>query len=534
MTFKHGLLALAALKLLAASPAIAQTQAEGTLLTARPAATAANQPRVLVRQIKFNGNTVMSEDALNRLVAGSLGKEVTLADLQNLATKVSEAYHAAGYFLAKAVIPEQDIQGGVVTIRVLEGRLGEIIVTGNQRFGEPDIRKHFDRLVKEKVIRQQTLERALLILNDIPGLEVSSVLQAGKEQGTTDLAVKVTEERRALGSFEFNNFGTRLSSRYRFAPAVDLPNLSGNGDVVNLRLVTGTTPRDLLFGRFNYTRPVNHKGTTISSYFVGGQSEIGEEFAVLGITSEVTSFGFGAHHPLWKSRQKSVSVDAGLDWNDTKQNLLGALTSADKIRKFRAGLSWDAKDNTGRNFASLTWHQGLGSGTFGAMRDNDPLSSRSASGADNRFSKFTLDLARVHRVNNRVYLVGRGSAQLATHALVVGEQLAVGGADSVRGYNQSQFLGDDGVNVSVEARFSPLRKNSDRFQVAVFADHGTVTLKQPTAGQSKTQNITGLGFGVRAVFPREWSLRADLGFHISNKPDTGATALPTIQLIKRF
>jgi hemolysin activation/secretion protein len=140
----------------------------------------------------------------------------------------------------------------------------------------------------------------------------------------------------------------------------------------------------------------------------------------------------------------------------------------------------------------------------------------------------------VHRINERIFLIGRGSAQLSSSPLVVGEQFAVGGADSVRGYNQSQFLGDDGVNVSLEARFSPLRKNFDKFQVAVFADHGTVTLKTPAAGQSKTQNITGLGVGLRANLPHDLSVRADLGFHVSNRPDSGGTAFPYIQLMKRF
>lgn len=545
MTFKQGLLALVAVRMLAAAPPVcadgdsslvaARPAGPGKAMTPPPRSAGMDQPRVLVRQIKFSGNTVIGDEELNAIVGPQQGKELSLADLQAIAARVTDFYHDRGYFLAKVVVPEQDIARGVATLRILEGRLGELIITGNQRYREEYIRKAFAKVQKEKVIRQQTLERALLILNDMSGIEVTSVLQAGKEVGTTDIAIKVVEQKRVQGSFEFNNFGTRLASRYRLAPHADVVNFSGVGDLLSLHLVSGPSPRDFFFGRLGYSIPMNASGTKLNTYFLAGNFEVGDEFSVLGIKGSGLSAGISMTHPLWKSRLRSMNLDFGLDLNDADQQLLGARTSADRIRKYHFGMTLDQKDRVGRNYLALTIHHGLGQ-TFGGMPAQDPLSSRSFSGADNRFVKFTADLARVHRLSERVYVIGRASAQITSRPLVVGEQLAIGGADSVRGYPQSAFLGDQGYTVSLEARFSPLRKQQDydRFQIATFVDHGSVTLQAPTPGQLKSQSITGLGFGFRANLPHEFSLRADMSFNVGQRPSTGGTAVPYIQVMKKF
>ena len=170
MTFKQGLLVLMALKMVWAAPrAYAQDAAllpvaatgKATPGKAAPgkAMMTAQQPRVLVRQIKFSGNTVIKDEELNRIVGPQQGKELSLADLQALAARVTAYYDERGYFLAKVVVPEQEIAGGVVTMRVLEGRLGEIIVHGTRRYREAYVRKTFSRVRSEKVIRDRKSTR---------------------------------------------------------------------------------------------------------------------------------------------------------------------------------------------------------------------------------------------------------------------------------------------------------------------------------------------------------------------------------------
>ncbi|MCS6861169.1 MAG: BamA/TamA family outer membrane protein, partial [Abditibacteriales bacterium] len=437
--------------------------------------------RVRVQSFRFEGNTVIGNEDLARIVAPYQDKELTLTELQQVADKVSEYYRKQGYLLARALLPEQEITGGVVTLQILEGKLGEIVISGNERFSENFIRKAFSRLQREQVIRQDSLERALLILNETPGLRVTSVLQAGKEPGTTDIAVNVEElkDRRDF-SLELSNFGTRLASRMRIIPSLSIANLSGRGDAMDFRLVSGSDTDDLFFGRLNYSTPLNHRGTRLNVNFLAGRFEVGEEFAILNIRGRGTAFGVSAIHPIYKSRAKSVTGEIGLDIKNGRQYLLGAKTSDDKIRSVRVGVHFNTTDRKGRTLASLFIHHGLGE-ALGGMRDDDPFASRI--GADNRFTKFTLDAARVQRLGRKSFLIARASGQVTTRSLVVGEQFAIGGADSVRGYPQSEFLGDNGFQLSVEARFTPNPEQMDRFQIALFADHGTTTIKRPVVGQ---------------------------------------------------
>jgi hemolysin activation/secretion protein len=226
-----------------------------------------------------------------------------------------------------------------------------------------------------------------------------------------------------------------------------------------------------------------------------------------------------------------VALEFGLDARNAKQDFLGMVTSDDKIRSVRAGVNFNTADAKGRTVAALFVHLGLGD-TLGGMDDNDPLASRV--GADGRFSKLMVDVARVQRLSRRAFLIVRASGQVTTRSLVVGEQFAIGGADSVRGYPQSEFLGDNGVAGSLEWRFAPNADKLDKFQIALFVDHGSINTKNPVPGQRKDQNLTGFGVGIRANLKGDLSVRADLGFSASQKPSSGGDVIPYVQIAKRF
>jgi hemolysin activation/secretion protein len=272
-------------------------------------------------------------------------------------------------------------------------------------------------------------------------------------------------------------------------------------------------------------------GTRLHLYVLSGDFEVGREFSILNIEGEGTSYGVALTRPLYKSRAKNVTLELGLDAKDAEQRLLGAITSDDKIRSVRAGVHFNTVDRKGRTVASVFVHHGLGD-AIGGMEDNEPLSSRV--GADGRFTKLTVEAARVRRFSAKSFLIVRASGQVTNRSLVVGEQIAIGGADSVRGYPQSEFLGDRGLQVSLEWRIAPRADKLDKLQFALFVDHGVVEVKNPVVGQNKSENITGVGFGIRANLGGDISVRADLGFSVGQNPSSGGSAIPYVQIIKRF
>jgi hemolysin activation/secretion protein len=149
------------------------------------------------------------------------------------------------------------------------------------------------------------------------------------------------------------------------------------------------------------------------------------------------------------------------------------------------------------------------------MKDNDPMASRFK--ASNSYTRINLDAFRIQRAgsSNKLFLIVRGSGQIATAPLVVAEQFNLGGPDSVRGYMQSEVLGDSGYSASAELRIS-MGKN---IQGALFVDHGTAYLNKPLPSERAITSLTGAGVGARMKVGKEGSVRLDWGFPLTPKPN---------------
>lgn len=486
----------------------------------------------LVKQITVTGNQAVKTEDLARIVQAYEGKRLTLTDLQKVAGLITEEYQKRGYVIAKAYVPEQEITDGIVRIGVLEGTIGEVRVEGSHKYYSTQfIKKHFDPIMKEKALNQSTLERALLVLNEYPRLNVQATLQAGKDPGTTDIVVKAENTIPIHLTVDYNNFGSKYTSRDRFGAQVDIGNVIKEGAVLSARGITGDTPSDMLLWRASYSIPLNTLGTRLAAYYAKGDYDVGEDLALLGMKGKSESFGISLSHPFIKKRLMSLTAEAGFDWKDTKQYLLHETTSHDKIRSLRGGATFEQTGVDGRTYASAFFTAGLGH-TLGGMENNDPYASRQ--GADNNFARFNFDVIRLQKFTPSLFLIVKGSAQLSLNKLVSSEQFYIGGADSVRGYGPGEFYGDDGYTATAELRVAPLA-NKEKFQLAFFVDNGFVSLQSPPAGVRKTQSLTGGGGGIRLVLPYEINIRADLGIPLDpNKSADGKTSMVYLQALKRF
>jgi len=455
-----------------------------------------------------------------------------LSDLEKVSDLITDAYRKKGYTIARAYIPQQEIKEGVVEIAVLEGGVGEIVVKGNNHYSTDFIKRGFTRVIKDRVIKHSSLETSLLLLNEHPDLTVTAILQAGKDPGTTDIIVNVEDKFPVHLTIDYNNFGSEFVSQHRFGTELVLSKyLLVEGSSLSIRGVTGSDPSDLLFGRASYIFPINDLGTKVGLSSSGGDFVVGREFAELDIKGKIWSYGISLTHPVIKTRFQNLTAEFGFESKDTKQFLLGTLSSHDKIRLLKAGLNYDRTDSSGRNFMWLSLSRGLGE-ALGGMENNDPKASRM--GADDRFTKADLILARFQRLTDSFSLILRGSGQVTTDSLVAGEQFSLGGADSVRGYPQGEFLGDDGYNVSTELRVSPLL-NKEIVQWAFFVDHGAVSTKKPPVGTKKYNHLTGVGFGLRLNLPYNLDTRFDVGFPVQPaKASTGDRPTLYIQAAVRF
>ena len=475
--------------------------------------------RIVIKEFRFSGNTVFTSQELAAIVASEVGKPLLFSELQTLAARIQSRYHAQGYLLARVVIPQQNIGADrVLNFRILEGWLGEIHVKGAHRFSADRVRRTL--LVNSPLgapLKVSDLERGLVLLGKNSGVDASSTLTAGNEVGSTDVEVEFKEERRVTGSVEVNNFGSENTGEYRIIPAVELPNLTGRGDSLSVFGVVTPDVNDLYFAQVGYTAPLNVRGTSASVYYSQGNYQVGQEFQVLDVEGDNSGWGVGLTQDYVVSAKTSFNFEAWLESSDMEQTMLGVLMSKDEIRKIRVGTNLDRRDLSGRSFVSLHVHQGLGE-ALGGMDDDSTLSSRSFGGADNNFTKVVGSFTRLQSLHPRLYVLLQLSGQYAAESLVAGEQIVIGGANTVRGHPQSIYAGDDGFVANIEARYSVL-PNDSRYQLAAFIDHGEVHTKEPIIGQDDWNRISGGGVGGRATLFDDLELRVDLAAPIGDKTD---------------
>ncbi len=200
-------------------------------------------------------------------------------------------------------------------------------------------------------------------------------------------------------------------------------------------------------------------------------------------------------------------------------------------------MNYEAVDLTGRTIVAFAVSQGLGD-ILGGMPDHSAISSRL--GADDRYTKFNLDILRLQRLypfyrgDAIVSAILKGTGQWSINSLVANEQFGIGGAESVRGYPESEFLGDFGYSVTAELRVAPLVKR-DLLQLAFFIDNGGVYVRNPMPGQGQSHIITGAGTGIRLNLPYDINIRADVGFAIGpDKNSDGKKTVFYVQAVKRF
>ncbi|TAL21767.1 MAG: ShlB/FhaC/HecB family hemolysin secretion/activation protein, partial [Nitrospirae bacterium] len=474
--------------------------------------------KILIRQIKLQGAALIEEQTLKTILSKYENKELTLSEMNQIAEDITANYRKQGYILAYAYIPPQEIKDGILEISVIEGKTGEITVRGNKSYSAKFIQRHLERIKQDPSLKEETIERALLILNEYPSLNVKASLTAGKDLGATDIAAQAKDSLPISGNLSYDNFGTNITSKHRLGAAFNIGNLITSGDYLMLRGLTGLDRIDLnklSYGRAEYLFPIDYNGTKMGLNYANSVYKAGEQYTILDIHGKAHVAGIYLTHPIIKTRKNTLDIKLGFDYKDVYDYLLDSIRSKDNIRVFNLGATSDSIDNLyGRNIITLTYHQGVRN-LLGGNGKKDPDASRL--NADGAFAKYTADIIRLQKLPGYNHLMLRGSGQLSEDNLFVAEQFMLGGAGSVRGFRPSSQSGDSGYFGSAELHLSPIYPETkilnqnigDTIKLALFADHGGVYRNNAQPGENKNDYLTSIGAGLRLYAGKYFSVRYD-------------------------
>ena len=456
-----------------------------------------------INEFDVEGDTVLDEAAIDGAVEPFLGPDRTMSDIDGARGALEKAYAARGYQTVYVILPPQTVKGGVVRLKAVETKIGSVAVKGTKYASDARITGALPSLAPGAVPNLKTLNSELVALNaQSSDRQVTPSMKPGSQPDTIDVALDVDDKLAVHGGLELNNKYSQDTHPLRLQANLEYDDLWGMGH--SLSGLYSVAPQDPANGEvyaLTYSAPV--PGTDIKLSLTGLHSN--SNVATLGSTDVLgkgnsatlnATWALGTVGDYFHYLQGSI---AWKDFNNTVSQ--GGQTNPAPITYYPLSLSYvgtfrEPNDQLSFNAGLTMSFRGLGSG----VNDFDNARYR----ADGDFLYFKGGANWLHNLPYGIDLYAEVDGQIANSPLISNEQFSIGGDGSVRGYLQSQGLGDDGIRSSVELRSPSLSQwmgayassHIDDLRFVTFLDSGRAWLHSPLAEQQDFYNFRSFGFGL--------------------------------------
>jgi hemolysin activation/secretion protein len=454
----------------------------------------AAEVRFVLTGVEIEGATAYPASELSDHYKKLIGTEVDLTKIYEISREIQTTYRRDGYFLTRVIVPAQTIREGRVRIRVLEGFISEVSVDGDLGAVEELVTSYLKTVTEERPIRLATLERALLLANDIPGVSISGLLQPSTtELGAADLVATATRKP-FDGLLVVDNYGDDFTGQWETALGLSSNSFTSLGERVTAvgfatNVFNGWSQK---VGQLSTSWRLGADGLyldTIASY---GDSNPGASLQDLDFKSKTLLLSATAGYPVIRSRNLNFSALVGFDFTDSNTDVFGTEKfSRDKLRVAHASGVFDFRDSwRGSNAASASFRQGLP--ILNATRRKDEFKSTPDGTGSSTLVRGTV--SRLQGLYGNFTLFGTFAGQYAFNDLLSDQEFDVGGTRFGRGYDQKEISGDQGIGVTTEIQYTrqPNWSFLQSFQVFGFYDYGQVW-NRGDSGVNDSLSSTGIG-----------------------------------------
>lgn len=465
----------------------------------------ADKIKLTLKKVVVNGNKTLSDADLSSVYADDLGKTITLTRVYEIANEMTAKYRNNGYLLSRAIVPKQEINSGVVTIRIIEGFVDGYTIQGETRGSNERIRVYADKIINSGTLNSKELERYLLLMNDIPGVTVRAVLSPSETTAGAATMTLIATDKLVDGMVGVDNYGNTYLGAVRLLGQANLNSFFKMGEKTTLTYLTAPDDEELNYFQATYAMPVGYEGTTAGasiSYTMTKPSlpsALGGSLGTEGAASMISLF---VDHPLIRSRAESLFVGASFDYATDRTNYdpaFASLQTEDRTRVLKLKGSYSLLDEyAGYNAAQVELAQGL------SILDSSGKAGENLSRAngDDQFTKVNFDVSRLQSIYGRISGLLGVAGQVASDSLLAGQEFGFGGASYGRGYDISELTGDNGLASKVELIYSqPVNlPDINDYQAYVFYDFGKVWNKNPAVGDDRSESAASIGVGTRVTF----------------------------------
>ncbi len=461
------------------------------------------------------GNSLLTQDAIERAVYSHLGPARTLADVEAARVALEKAYHDRGYQSVVVQASGESLPAGVLTLQVTEAKLGEVKVTGAKHASAEAILDRFPSLQAGAAPNLAQTEAELKEANRFPNRQVTPLIEPGETPGTINVELAVEDSLPLHATVQLSNDYSQGTRPLRLMGSLRHADLWGAGHQLTATYLVAPQDKDNLevfsgsylapFGNSRWSALLYGYKSNSNIASLGGTNVLGDGYAV-GVR--------GILNTPFKAQGLFGSLNFGFDYKNFKETI----TLPDVEEDIRTPIDYVAGSvaytfGISRDSDALNATLGLTAGIRGLGKDVVVIdgiaypvfgNKRGSLDARANFVHFNLDADYTHTFKNDIALFWRLSGQLSDSPLISNEQFAAGGLTSVRGYYQSEGVGDDGVNAAFELRSPSLGKwlgeFVDEWRFYSFVDGAYIRVRDPGLGAQSSFKLWSTGVGTRFQF----------------------------------
>ncbi len=447
---------------------------ESTTATAAPPATEPDAP--VVKGFEFSGNSVFSASDLTQVLKAAVGTPLDMKSLEQIVNLLDQHYASQGR-LGRSEIPPQDMTDGLIQITIREGRFARAVIEPEPHPRIPP--KLAVDLVetaqpKGQVVNLEALDRATLLLSELPGVSAQMSLRPGEKEGETEAVIRLGEAPGTDGSVVFDNAVVSATGATRTIGQLNRHGAFGRAETVSL-IWMHTEGSEFL--KVGYSEPLGSAGKRMGFNLSGSQYQlIAPQYASLNPSGPSNSIGLDLSVPWLRSRSANASMQWGYEHKNFRNETTAGLVSEYKIDLFSATAqgqrsdAWMGGGESAGSVQTLLGHVDLNGSPNQGM---DALTTQTAG----LYAKLRAMASRVQRLNPRQSLVATWQAQLASKNLDGSEKFFMGGSQGVRAYPTNEGGGSQGQSLNLEWQHL-LTPGKQRLTLSAFYDIATIDVNK--------------------------------------------------------
>jgi len=475
---------------------------------------------ITLKNIKFQGVTILGDMELHGLMEPFLNTPMNYEQMLEIGMVV-ESYYRQNNYLARAILPPQDLTEGILTVDVIESVFSKVEI--EQELSDlPNTQAHVTAIIENQQttgepLNTKSIERALALANDVPGISVQGSLRQGRDAGETELLLKMYQGRTRQTELNIDNGGSRSTGAIRLMATLNWFNPNDLADLLNI-VAVHTQGSD--YARLAYSVPVGTDGWRmgVNASSMNYKVVVGDQ-GMVGAFGQAITKGLEWVYPLLRADDSSATVTLTADTKKFQNTSAQGLVMSDYEAKVMAAQVSGFFRDLNPGGATGTYSLQVSHGAINLDGSLSQQTDRNTVQTEGQFNKIRLNGTWQQPITTQTSAFVSYTGQLSDKNLDSSEKMQLGGMNGVRAYPTGEGSGSDGQMIQLELR----EQLENGINMAAFYDWGQVWLQHdpnyPGGPQHNQNTYKGIGASVGYTTEEGINIKATWARKVGTNPN---------------